>query len=96
VPIRRLGPRHGLSTDCRLFATSSACLRATGHVVALVLRRHNLAEDYWIADVVMIAVPVRGFCPVAKPAINRFNLWHHGGHALWILGDGGVRVESIN
>ncbi|MDP6786057.1 MAG: hypothetical protein QGI13_02915 [Rhodospirillales bacterium] len=65
-------------------------------MVALVSRPQGLAEDCWIADVVVSMVPVRGPCPAAKTVIDKFDLWRHGGHALWLLDGGGVRVESVN
>ena len=92
-----LWPRQGFSADGRLICDHLGCiLRAKGHVVALVSRRQGLAEDCWIADVVVSAVPVRGSCPAAKTLIDRFDLWRQGGHALWLLDNGGVRVESVN
>ena len=92
-----LWPRQGFSADGRLVCDHLGCiLRAKGHVVALDSRHQGLAEDCWIADVVVSAVPVRGSCPAAKMVIDRFDLWRHGGHALWLQDDGGVRVESVN
>ena len=92
-----LWPRQGFSADGRLVCDHLGCiLRAKGHVVALVSLPEGVAEDCWIADVVVAMVPVRGSCPSAKTVIDRFDLWRHGGHALWLLDDGGVRVESVN
>ena len=92
-----LWPKRGFSADGRLGCDHLGCvLSAKGHVVALVARPQGLAEDCWIADVVISAVPVRGSCPAAKTVIDRFDLWRQGGHALWLLVGGGVRVESVN
>ncbi|MDP7242626.1 MAG: ComEC/Rec2 family competence protein [Rhodospirillales bacterium] len=88
-----LWPRQGFSADGRLVCDHLGCiLHAKKHVVALVSRPQSLAEDCWIADVVVSAVPVRGPCPAA----DRFDLWRHGAHALWLLDNGQVRVESVN
>ena len=92
-----LWPRQGFSADGRLVCDHLGCiLRTKGHVVALVSRRQGLDEDCWIADVVVSTVPVRRPCPAAKTVIDRFDLWRQGGHALWLLENGGVRVESVN
>jgi competence protein ComEC len=92
-----LWPRQGFSTDGRLVCDHLGCiLRAKKHLVALVSRPQGLAEDCWIANVVVSMVAVRGSCPTAKTVIDKFDLWRDGGHALWLLDNGQVRVESVN
>jgi competence protein ComEC len=92
-----LWPRQGFSADGRLVCDHLGCiLHAKKHVVALVSRPQGLAEDCWIADVVVSMVAVRRSCPTAKTVIDKFDLWRHGGHALWLLDNGQVRVESVN
>ena len=70
--------------------------RAGGKTVSLVRREEALAEDCWMADVVVSVVPVRGACPSAAVLIDRFDLWRQGGHALWFGPQGRIRVESVN
>jgi len=88
-------PDTGLSSDGRLSCDSLGCLyRANQRTVALVHGDGALIEDCWSADVVISTEPIRSRCPAAK-VIDRFSLWRHGGHALW-LNEDGVRVESVN
>ncbi len=63
-------------------------------MVALSYREGALAEDCWIADMVVSLVPVRRPCPAAG-VVDRFDLWRNGGHAFWVE-KSGVRVESVN
>ncbi|MEE8245849.1 MAG: ComEC/Rec2 family competence protein [Alphaproteobacteria bacterium] len=87
-------PELGASTDGRLSCDPLACLyRARGQVVALVRDPRALAEDCRVADVVVSLVPVRRPCQ-ARVVVDRFDLWRHGGHALWLEGDG-ARVETV-
>jgi competence protein ComEC len=67
-----------------------------GEVVAFATDRAALADDCREATILISAVPVRGRrCPSAHTVIDRFDLWRHGTHALW-LKRGGIRVESVN
>ncbi len=89
-------PKNGVSPDQRLSCDPRGCLyRAGGRIVALAYGEGALAEDCWIADVVVSMVPVRRACPAAIDVIDRFDLWRHGGHALW-LDETGVRIETVN
>ena len=82
-------------SDGRLVCDSLGCLyRARGHVVALVRAEGALAEDCWIADLVVSVVPVLSRCQSAV-VIDRFDLKREGAHAIW-LEDGGIRVMSVN
>ena len=99
--LRRAGQRQaapwpalGASADGRLSCDPLACLyRSRGQVVALVRDPRALAEDCRVADVVVSLVPVRRPCQ-ARVVVDRFDLWRHGGHALWLEGDG-ARVETV-
>ena len=62
--------------------------------VALVGDARALADDCAAATVVVSAVPVRGACGEARVVIDRFDLWRHGAHAVWLGEDGGVRIRS--
>jgi competence protein ComEC len=87
-------PTQGASADGALTCDPLACIyRRRGQVVALVRDPRALAEDCRVADVVVSLVPVRRRCD-AGVVIDRFDLWRHGGHALW-LEDGGARVVTV-
>ncbi len=93
---RAIWPKNGTRPDQRLSCDLQGCLyRVGGRIVALAYGEGALAEDCWIADVVVSIVPVRRACPAALDVIDRFDLWRHGGHALW-LDETGVRIESVN
>ena len=80
----------------RLSCDDLGCIyRAGGEVVALVRRPAALAEDCWIAGIVVSPVRVRMACPSAHTVIDVLDLRREGGHALW-LEDGTVRVESVD
>jgi len=88
-------PTSGLSADKRLSCDIEGCLyRVGGKVVALVYEDSGLAEDCWVADVIIALNPVRRTCPAAR-VIDRFDLWRDGAHALW-LERGRLRVETVN
>lgn len=89
-------PKNGVSPDQRLSCDPQGCLyRAGDRIVALAYGEGALAEDCWIADVVVSIVPVRRACPAAVEVIDRFDLWRQGGHALW-LDENGIRIETVN
>ena len=89
-------PKTGPSADGRLSCDVEGCVyRAGGRVVALAYGEGALAEDCWLADVVVSLVPVRMSCPAPAGLIDRFDLWRQGGHALWLNGDK-VRIETVN
>ncbi len=89
-------PDSGPGADGRMTCDSMGCIyRVRGYVVALVRLPDALFEDCRVADVVISSVPVRRRCASARIVIDRFDLWRHGGHALWLEEDG-VRVESVS
>ena len=93
---RAIWPKNGTRPDQRLSCDLQGCLyRVGGRVAALAYGEGALAEDCWIADVVVSIVPVRRACPATVDVIDRFDLWRHGGHALW-LDATGVRIETVN
>lgn len=69
--------------------------RANGKTVALMRRPEAMQDDCRRADVLVSLVPLRGACPRPVAVVDRFDLWREGAHAIW-LGDGGVRVLSVN
>ncbi|MCG8510166.1 MAG: ComEC family competence protein [Rhodospirillales bacterium] len=91
-----LWPEEGESAGGRLACDGLGCIyRTDGPTVALVRGEGALLEDCHAADAVIAAVPVRRPCPSAGLVIDRFDLWRHGAHALWIE-RAGIRVESVN
>lgn len=89
-------PKTGISPDQRLSCDREGCLyKIGGRVVALAFEEGALAEDCWIADVVIAVMPVRRRCPAGERVIDRFDLWRNGGAAIW-LGEKSIRVETVN
>jgi competence protein ComEC len=83
------------SADGRLRCDLAGCIyRAKGQIVALVRERDALADDCRAATVLVSAVPLRHGCPGPSLAIDRFDLWRHGGYAIWLSPDG-AQVETV-
>jgi competence protein ComEC len=99
---RRLGleestswPRLGTAAEGRLSCDPLGCIyKARGQVVALVGDGRALADDCAMAAVVISREPVRGRCKGPGLVIDRFDLWRHGGNAIW-LGEKEIRVETV-
>ncbi len=99
---RRLGlsevaawPRLGEAAGGRLRCDPLGCLyRAEGQLVALSLDGRALADDCAAATVVISREPVRRRCVGPGLVIDRFDVWRHGAHALWLSPEG-VRVETV-
>jgi len=89
-------PKLGTSPDQRLSCDIDGCLyRYHGRTVSLVFGEAALAEDCWLADVVIAVVPVRRACPAQAGVIDRFDLWRNGGATIWI-GETSIRIETVN
>ncbi len=58
----------------------------TGPTVALIKDPRAIAEDCAAADILVSLVPVRRACS-GRPFIDRFDLWRHGAHAIWLRGE---------
>jgi len=90
-------PKTGVSPDKRLTCDKQGCLyRVGGRTVALAFHEGALAEDCWAADVVIAVVPVRRRCPARAGVIDRFDLWRDGAAAIWLDGNGPIRIETVN
>jgi competence protein ComEC len=78
------------------FACDGAgCVYArNGKTIALALTGEALREDCAAADLVVSLVPIRYGCRDVI-AIDRFDLWRGGTHALRVDGDGRFRIESV-
>ncbi|MGD9535792.1 MAG: ComEC/Rec2 family competence protein [Alphaproteobacteria bacterium] len=74
---------------------SEACVfTIQGRAVSVVLGRGALLDECGRADVLVALMPLRLRCPAPVLRIDRFDLWRHGTHALWIE-PGGVVVETV-
>ncbi|QQS12760.1 MAG: ComEC/Rec2 family competence protein [Rhodospirillales bacterium] len=90
-----LWPVGTLSADGRLRCDSLGCLYSRdGRRVAIVNRTEALADDCGAVDAIVSLVPVRRRCPGAVAVVDRFDLWRHGSHALWIDPGGAFRIET--
>jgi competence protein ComEC len=90
-------PRQGASQDNWLTCDNLGCLYRPAEgasvalesgVIALVTREAALSEDCLSAEVVISLTPVRRRCPSAHLVIDRFDLWRHGSHAVWLTSEG--------
>ncbi len=64
-------------------------------MVALVQDSRALIDDCAAATVLVSREPVRDrACRRSGLVIDRFDLWRHGGHALWLT-EGKVKVETV-
>ncbi len=91
-----LWSRSGATSDGRLMCDPLGCIyRVDGHRVALVRDGRALDDDCRIATILISAVPVRRGCSGPRLIIDRFDMWRHGAHALW-LDTGEVRVRTVN
>lgn len=89
-------PKDGASADGALRCDRLGCVyRAKGHTVGLVRRDEALAEACAGNELVVSSVPVRHACRGARWVVDRFDLWRHGAHAIWLLPGGGLRVETV-
>ncbi len=81
--------RHRITCDSR------GCLYSKfGLTVAVTDSESALAEDCWIADMVVSLVPIRQKCP-ALHQIDRFDLWRNGTYAISIT-QKGFQVRYAN
>lgn len=84
----------GAGADGRLACDSLGCLyRARGQVLSFVKGRGALAEDCRAATVMVSTIPVRGECDGPSVIVDRFDLWRHGAHAIWLSPE---RIEVVS
>ncbi|MBV9833297.1 MAG: ComEC family competence protein [Alphaproteobacteria bacterium] len=89
-------PEAGNSADGSMRCTGGLCvLRRAGAEVRLVVRPEAQPQACAGATPVVSVVPLRNQCRAALWTIDRFDLWRHGAHAVW-LGDKGrpTRIET--
>ena len=91
----RSWPRPGAALGGALRCDAVGCLfRGKGSTVAFALGGEALDEDCRIARVVISVEPVPPWrCGAPDLVIDRFDLWRHGAHALW-LGEKDIRVAT--
>ncbi len=89
-------PGEGGSGGGRFACDGLGCiLRVHGSTVAIARSTAALDEDCRIARLLIGVVPVpRRRCPGPVRVIDRFDLWRHGAHAIWIDRDR-IRVRSV-
>lgn len=92
---------HGASDDGVIACDSAGCVtEASGYVIALARRPEALADDCWMADIVLSLVPVEDSCPRPRAIIDRVDLWRDGAHAIWLsdrwLGHRRITIKSVN
>ena len=67
--------------------------RLNGKSASLIRDPDALAAECGTSDVVVSAVPIRKGC-TAPVAIDRFDVWRNGAHAVWMDRDA-VRVRNV-
>lgn len=84
------------SPSAALDCDAQACIyRRNGYGVALVRDDSAVVEECARAEIVVSLVPIRRGCRAAAIVIDRFALWRHGAHAIWLERGTPVRVESV-
>lgn len=85
----------GSTEDGRLRCDSLGCIYGIGGQTAALVRDPGaLGEDCAAATVVVSVVPVRRRCQGPRVVIDRFDLWRHGAHAVWLRPDG-PEVQTV-
>ena len=88
-------PATGRHMAGRLNCDIEGCLYRRGTLTAALIRRESaFAEDCWAAVIIVSLIPLRRKCPAAR-VIDRFDLWRHGSHAVWLRG-GKIRVKTVD
>ncbi|MGE3652104.1 MAG: ComEC/Rec2 family competence protein, partial [Reyranellaceae bacterium] len=89
-------PDGGASADGSLRCNDGLCeLRRGGTQVRLVMRPDALPRACAGDTPVVSVVPLRNQCRDAAWTIDRFDLWRHGAHAVWLADKGSTaRIET--
>jgi len=89
-------PDGKASADGSLRCTGGLCvLNRGGTEIRLVLRPEAQPQACAGTTPVVSVVPLRNQCRAALWTIDRFDLWRHGAHAVWLGGNGQpVRIET--
>lgn len=79
----------------RLTCDSVGCLyELNGKRVSLAFSEPAVSEDCGNVDLIVAKVPSWRLCNTGA-RIDRFDVWRHGAHAVW-LGDDDIRVERVS
>lgn len=79
-----------------LACDSQGCVYDTLHgSVAISFNEAAVTEDCGRFAVMIAAVPSWRLCRTNNIVIDRFDVWRHGAHAVWLTEDG-VRVERVS
>lgn len=93
APMRPFPQGAGTEAGGAIACTRGACrLRPTGGSEVVLLRGDPPAEACATAALVVSTEPVRGRC--AARVVDRFAVWRHGPHAIWLDRGAGLRVVS--
>ena len=89
-------PRGGNDAPAaRLRCDTLGCIQQRGErIIAFVRDPRAFEEDCRRADLVVSAVPAWDLCQGPETVVDRFDLWRHGGHAIWLEPEG-ARAESV-
>lgn len=68
--------------------------RRAGRHIALIKDARAFADDCRAGWIVVSAIPTRRACRGTARTIDRFDLWRHGAHAIWI-GRDAITVKSV-
>ena len=72
---------------------AAGCIaRLPGGEVRIARKPPDVADC--AASLIVAAEPVRLRCPAGAAIIDRFSVWRHGAHAVWLDGSGQVRIET--
>ena len=76
------------SADGRLVCGATDCIyRAHGRVVAIVADPEAIRAACRTSELMVAQEPARGRCHGKARRIDRFDLWRHGTHAVWLSGE---------
>jgi competence protein ComEC len=89
-------PDGGSSADGSLRCERGLCVLTHGvETVRLVVRPDALPQACAGSAPVVSVVPLRNQCRAARWTIDRFDVWRHGAHAVWLDGSGRpARIET--
>ena len=82
------------TTDALSCHSEGCLINAEGKTVSLAFTDAAVSEDCQRVDVIVAKVPSWQLCK-SGVRIDRFDVWRHGAHALWIEGDD-IRIERVS
>jgi competence protein ComEC len=92
-------PQAGATANGRLACDALGCAWRPygdhGPLVIVARRPDGLAEDCREAMVLVSLEPIRRTCRGPRLVIDRFDLWRHGAHAVWLRDDGELAVANV-